>query len=94
MSHAHLGLLGLLATTALISGCATMGAELMILIFIVVIIGGLGSVGGCFVAALLVGLTSNYVGFLAPKVALGSTILLMMLVLLWRPAGLYPVARR
>ena len=73
---------------------ATMGAELMILIFIVVIIGGLGSVGGCFVAALLVGLTSNYVGFLAPKVALGSTILLMMLVLLWRPAGLYPVARR
>jgi len=41
-----------------------------------------------------VGLTSNYVGFLAPKVALGSTILLMMLVLLWRPAGLYPVAKR
>lgn len=73
---------------------ATMGAELMILIFIVVIIGGLGSVGGCFIAALLVGLTSNYVGFLAPKVALGSTILLMMLVLLWRPAGLYPVAKR
>jgi branched-chain amino acid transport system permease protein len=73
---------------------ATMGAELMILIFIVVIIGGLGSVGGCFVAALLVGLTSNYVGFVAPKVALGSTILLMLLVLLWRPSGLYPVARR
>ena len=73
---------------------ATMGAELMIMIFIVIIIGGLGSVGGCFVAALLVGLTSNYVGFLAPKVALGSSILLMMLVLLWRPAGLYPVAKR
>ena len=73
---------------------ATMGAELMILIFIVVIIGGLGSVGGCFIAALLVGLTSNYVGFVAPKVALGSTILLMLLVLLWRPSGLYPVARR
>ena len=73
---------------------ATMGAELMIMIFIVVIIGGLGSVGGCFVAALLVGLTSNYVGFLAPKVALGSSILLMMVVLLWRPAGLYPVAKR
>ena len=73
---------------------ATMGAELMILIFVVVIIGGLGSVGGCFVAAVLVGLASNYVGFLAPKVALGSTILLMMMVLLWRPSGLYPVARR
>ncbi len=73
---------------------ATMGAELMILIFIVVIIGGLGSVGGCFVAALLVGLTANYAGFLAPKVALGSSILLMIVVLLWRPSGLYPVAKR
>ncbi len=73
---------------------ATMGAELMILIFIVIIIGGLGSIGGCFVAALLVGLTTNYVGFLAPKVALGSNILLMMLILLWRPAGLYPAIRK
>jgi branched-chain amino acid transport system permease protein len=73
---------------------SSLGAELTILIFIVIIMGGLGSVMGCFVAALLVGLTTNYVGFLAPKVALGSTILLMMLVLLWRPNGLYPVGRR
>ena len=34
---------------------APIGADVMILIFIVVIIGGLGSVGGCFVGALLVG---------------------------------------
>ena len=54
----------------------------------------LGSVGGCFVGALLVGLTANYIGFLAPKVALGSNILLMALILLWRPQGLYPVAKR
>ncbi|MGE0313622.1 MAG: branched-chain amino acid ABC transporter permease [Lautropia sp.] len=72
---------------------ATMGADLMILIFIVIIVGGLGSVGGCFVAAVLVGLTANYVGYLAPKVALGSNILLMMVVLLWRPNGLYPVKK-
>ena len=63
----------------------------MVLIFIVIIIGGLGSVGGCFVGALLVGLVANYVGFLAPKVALGSNILLMVLILLWRPQGLYPM---
>ena len=63
------------------------GQQMMVLIFIVVIIGGLGSVGGCFVGALLVGLMTNYVGFLAPKVALGSNILLMVLVLLWRPHG-------
>ena len=71
-----------------------MGMQVMILIFIVIIIGGLGSVGGCFIGALLVGLVANYVGFLSPKIALGSNILLMVLVLLWRPQGLYPVAKR
>src|SRR5690242_3315740 len=70
------------------------GAQMMVLIFIVIIIGGLGSVGGCFVGAILVGLVSNYVGYLSPKVALGSNILLMMLVLFWRPQGLYPVTRQ
>ena len=70
-----------------------MGMQVLVMIFIVVIIGGLGSVGGCFVGALLVGLTANYTGFLAPKLALGSNILLMVLVLLWRPRGLYPVAK-
>jgi len=69
------------------------GAHMMVLIFIVIIIGGLGSVGGCFVGALLVGLVANYVGYLAPKIALGSNILLMVLVLLWRPQGLYPVSK-
>ncbi len=71
-----------------------MGAQVNVLIFIVIIIGGLGSTGGCFLGAVLVGLMANYTGFLAPKVALFSNILLMVLVLLWRPQGLYPVARR
>ena len=39
------------------------GAHMMVLIFIVIIIGGLGSVGGCFVGAILVGLVANYVGY-------------------------------
>ena len=69
------------------------GAQMMVLIFIVIIIGGLGSVTGCFVGALLVGLVANYVGYLSPKVALGSNILIMVLVLLWRPQGLYPVGK-
>lgn len=73
---------------------AAIGAQVIVLVFIVIIIGGLGSVGGCFIGALLVGLTANYVGFIAPKVALGSNILLMALILLWRPQGLYPVAKR
>ena len=73
---------------------AMMGGELMVLVFIVVIIGGLGSVGGCFIGALLVALLANYAGFLLPKMALVSDILLMVAVLLWRPRGLYPVATR
>jgi len=71
-----------------------MGMDVMVLAFIVVVIGGLGSVGGCFIGALLVAVTANYAGFLAPKLALGSNILLMALILLWRSRGLYPVTRR
>jgi branched-chain amino acid transport system permease protein len=67
------------------------GSQVNVLIFIVIIIGGLGSTLGCFVGALLVGLMANYTGFLAPKVALFSNIGLMVAILLWRPQGLYPV---
>lgn len=73
---------------------AAIGGEITVLVFIVIIIGGLGSVGGCFIGAMLVALVANYAGFLAPKVALVSDILLMVTILLWRPQGLYPVAKR
>ena len=73
---------------------AAMGSELLVLVFIVVIIGGLGSVTGCFIGALLVALATNYAGFLVPKLALITDILLMVAVLLWRPRGLYPVTSR
>jgi hypothetical protein len=63
------------------------------MIFIVIIIGGLGSVGGCFIGALLMALVANYAGFLAPKLALVSNIVLMIAILLWRPAGLYSKSR-
>ena len=69
------------------------GGDMLILVFIILIIGGLGSVGGSLVGAMLVGLTTNYVGFLAPTVSLGSNILLMVLILLWRPRGLFPVVK-
>ncbi len=70
------------------------GAQVNVLLFIVIIIGGLGSTLGCLVGALLVGLMTNYVGFLAPKGAMFSSIGLMVAVLLWRPRGLYPVVDR
>ncbi len=71
-----------------------MGAHVNVLIFIVIIIGGLGSTAGALIGALLVGLMANYTGFLAPKLALFSNIALMAAVLLWRPQGVYPVANR
>ena len=71
-----------------------MGNDLTVLVFIVVIIGGLGSIGGCFIGALLVALVANYGGFLLPILALVSNILLMVAILMWRPRGLYAVTSR
>jgi branched-chain amino acid transport system permease protein len=70
------------------------GSQVNALILIVIVIGGLGSTLGCFVGALAIGLLTNYAGFLAPKAALFSSIGLMVIVLLWRPRGLYPVTSR
>jgi branched-chain amino acid transport system permease protein len=70
------------------------GGQVNVLLFIVIIIGGLGSTLGCLVGALLVGMITNYAGFLAPKLAMFSSIGLMVGVLLWRPQGLYPVVNR
>ena len=70
------------------------GAQVNVLIFIVIIMGGLGSTGGALIGALLVGLMANYTGFLLPKLALFSNIALMAAILLWRPQGVYPVANR
>lgn len=70
-----------------------LGGEMMVIVFIVVIIGGLGSIQGTLLGAIMVGLTANYVGFLAPKMALASNMLLMMAILLWRPSGLAPAVK-
>lgn len=73
---------------------ASMSDDLTVLIFVVVIIGGLGSIGGCFIGAILVAMVANYGGFLVPKLALVSNILLMVAILMWRPRGLYAVTSR
>jgi len=67
---------------------ASLGAERMIDIFIVVIVGGLGSLGGCFIAALLAALLFNYTSYFAPSLASLSEVILLIVVLLWRPRGL------
>ena len=70
-----------------------LGGEMMIVVFIVVIIGGLGSIEGTLLGAIIVGLTANYVGYLAPKLALASNMILMMAILMWRPSGLRPAVK-
>jgi branched-chain amino acid transport system permease protein len=72
---------------------ASMGADTIIVMFVAVIVGGLGSVGGCFIGAFLMGLAANYAGFLFPKIALVSNLIVMVAILLWRPAGLYSTSR-
>jgi branched-chain amino acid transport system permease protein len=69
-----------------------MGTNMFILIFIVLNIGGMGSVGGALLGALLIGLLTNYANFLAPKLALVSSLLLLAAILAWRPNGLYKMA--
>ena len=65
-----------------------MGQENLIFALIIVIIGGMGSVSGSFLGAMMVGLAFNYVAFLVPKLALGVNIMLMAVILLIRPKGL------
>ncbi|KUP93997.1 branched-chain amino acid ABC transporter permease [Tritonibacter horizontis] len=83
-----------------------MGEPVLILAFVVIVIGGIGSIKGAFIGALLVGLTDTLVGIFlpellklfmdaAPATSAGSAIasmsiyILMSLVLIWRPSGLF-----
>ncbi len=65
------------------------GTSLLIFAFIVVVIGGLGSIGGSAVAAVIVGLTQQYANYYASS-GIGdlAVIMLLALTLLIRPSGL------
>jgi branched-chain amino acid transport system permease protein len=66
-----------------------MGSQVLIMCFVVVVIGGIGSVRGAMIAALLVGLVDTFGKVLLPSVASMGVYVLMALVLLWRPQGLF-----
>ncbi len=70
-----------------------MGSTYLLFAFIVVIIGGLGSVTGSLVGALIVGLAYNYVAYLVPWAAAGVNILIMIIILLIRPTGLFAAGK-
>ena len=66
-----------------------MGSQVLIMCFVVVVIGGIGSVRGALVAALLVGLVDTFGKVLLPAVSGMLVYMLMAAVLLWKPEGLF-----
>lgn len=67
----------------------TMDLRIIVEIFVVVVIGGLGSIEGAFVAAILVSLLNAFGILILPKISLVLVFLLMALVLVVRPRGLF-----
>jgi branched-chain amino acid transport system permease protein len=70
-----------------------MDIEILIPAFIVVVIGGMGSLRGAFVASLFVGLVDTFGKAYFPDLALFLIYLLMVVVLLTRPNGIFGVGR-
>lgn len=71
-----------------------MGDRIIIVAFVVVVIGGIGSLRGAFVGALLVGLVDAFGKTLLPHLSSLLIYALMAAVLVWRPAGLFGTAPR
>ena len=66
-----------------------MGGQVLIVCFVVVVIGGIGSVKGAMAASLLIGLADTFGQVFLPQVAGMIVYVLMAVVLVWRPAGLF-----
>ena len=66
-----------------------MGSQVLIMCFVVVVIGGIGSVRGALISALLVGLVDTFGKVLLPQVSGMLVYMLMAVVLLWKPEGLF-----
>ncbi|MEY2736698.1 MAG: hypothetical protein RLZ58_2107, partial [Pseudomonadota bacterium] len=85
---------GLAATAGMIAAPVSsvypnMGSQVLIMCFVVVVIGGIGSVRGALISALLVGLVDTFGKVLVPSIASMLVYALMAAVLLWKPEGLF-----
>ena len=65
------------------------GEHVLIICFVIVVIGGIGSIKGAFIAALLVGLADTFGKVIVPEFASMSVYAVMAAILLWRPQGLF-----
>ena len=66
-----------------------MGSSVLIICFVVVVIGGIGSIRGALVASLLIGFVDTFGKVLMPQAAGVLVYVLMALILLWKPDGLF-----
>lgn len=62
--------------------------------FIVVVVGGMGSVGGSFAAAMLIGIIKQFASYYVPELSEFTIMILMVLVLLLRPQGLVTLFKK
>jgi branched-chain amino acid transport system permease protein len=70
------------------------GADMMVLSFAVVAIAGLGQIEGAILAALLIGIAHSLAVFFMPVLSTVAPFLIMLLVLLFRPIGLFGAVRQ
>ena len=66
-----------------------MGNQVLIVCFVVVVIGGIGSIRGALLASLLIGVVDTFGKVLLPQAAGVLVYVLMALILLWKPGGLF-----
>jgi len=66
-----------------------MGNQVLIVSFVIVVIGGIGSVWGALIVALVIGLADTFGKVLIPEFAGLVVYLVMAAVLLWRPEGIF-----
>lgn len=80
------GLAGVVAAPFL-SLSPSMSSDVLIDSFVVVVIGGLGSLAGAFIAALVLGMVQAIGAVYLPDVAVLLPFMLMIAILIWKPAG-------
>ena len=66
-----------------------MGQGVLIICFVIVVIGGIGSIKGAFIASLLIGFIDTFGKVLLPEVAGVLVYVFMAMILLWKPSGLF-----
>ena len=66
-----------------------MGQGVLIICFVIVVIGGIGSIRGAFIASLLIGFVDTFGKVLLPQAAGVLVYVLMAMILLWKPSGLF-----